>query len=201
MNQKIQELAEQIKGLEAELASEIQRIRIRTYEIRDRTVRFSEEIRRRHRAQVVPVWLYLRRARLKHILTAPVILCCLVPAALMDLVVTLYQSICFPVYGIPRVRRADHVIIDRHHLAYLNVIEKLNCLYCSYFNGVIAYVGEVAARTEQYWCPIKHAAQLKRTHSRYAAFTEYGDSDTYRAQGQELRRNFDDLTEERNKTN
>lgn len=197
MNKRIQELADQIRALEAELADEIQRLRIRTYEIRDRTVSFGEEVRRKHRAQLVPVLTYLRRARLKHILTAPVIWCCLAPALVLDLVVTLYQLICFPVYGIPRVKRSEHVVIDRHHLAYLNVIERLNCLYCSYFNGVMAYVGEVAGRTEQYWCPIKHAAQLKRPHSRYARFTEYGDSDAYRAQVADLRKDFTDLEDGR----
>ena len=193
MNRRIQELAARIKALETELADEIERIRIRTFEIRDRTILFGADVTRRHRAQLVPVLTYLRHARLKHVLTTPVIWCCLVPAVLLDATVTLYQLTCFPVYGIPRVRRADHVIIDRHLLAYLNVIEKLNCLYCSYFNGVLAYVREVAGRTEQYWCPIKHAARVKHPHSRYERFAEYGDADTYRVQGAELRKEFGDV--------
>lgn len=193
MNNRIQELAAQIKALEAELAGEIQRIRIRTYEIRDKTVLFSEEVRRRHRAQAQHVLAYLRHAQLKHVLTAPVIWCCLFPALLLDLCVTLYQRICFPVYGIPCVARGDHIVVDRHHLAYLNVIEKLNCLYCSYFNGLMSYAGEIAARTEQYWCPIKHAARLKQAHSRYARFTEYGDGEAWRAEAPGLRTDFGDV--------
>ena len=51
--------------------------------------------------------------------------------------------------------RSDFIAIDRHQLAYLNVIEKVNCAYCGYANGVAAYFREVAARTEEYWCPIK----------------------------------------------
>lgn len=199
MSTKIQDLAEQIRKLEAELAGEIQRIRIRTYEIRDRTVLFSDEVKRRHRAQAMHLLEYLRRAKLKHVLTAPIIWSCIVPALLMDLVVTLYQQICFSVYGIPKVRRADHIVIDRHHLAYLNYIEKLNCLYCSYFNGLVSYIGEVAARTEQYWCPIKHAAQLKRAHSRYERFAEYGDAENYRKDLNDLRKDFRDLREENDK--
>lgn len=197
MNNKIRELAEQIRALEAELSAEIQRIRIRTYEIRDRTVSFSAEVKRKHRAQAMHVFAYLRHAQLKHVLTAPVIWICIVPALLLDLVVTLYQLVCFPVYGIPKVRRADHIVIDRHHLAYLNVIEKFNCLYCSYFTGLVSYVGEVAGRTEQYWCPIKHAAQLKHAHNRYARFAEYGDADAYRKNAGELRKDFGDLGNER----
>ena len=71
----------------------------------------------------------------------------------------------------------------------LNVIEKLNCLYCSYFNGLMGYISEIAARTEQYWCPIRHASRLKSIHSRYQNFVEYGDSGTYRTNKEE-RNNF-----------
>jgi hypothetical protein len=196
MNQRIQELADQIKRLETELVQEIQRIRINTYEIRDRAIEFRDEVRSYHRSKMVGIFKYLRQSQLKHLLTAPVVWLCLFPALFMDLIVTLYQSICFPVYGIPRVRRADYVIIDRHYLAYLNVIEKLNCMYCSYFNGVIAYVREVAGCTEQYWCPIKHAARLKSVHSRYAKFTEFGDSDAWQELAPKLRQDFADLKED-----
>jgi hypothetical protein len=59
------------------------------------------------------------------------------------------QWVCFPIYGISRVQRHRYFAIDRHKLAYLNVIEKANCVYCSYANGLIGYVREVTARTEQ----------------------------------------------------
>jgi hypothetical protein len=193
MNKRIKELADQIKELDAELTREIQRIRIQTWEIRDRTIKFGDEVRARHRAQMVGVLRYLRDSQLKHVLSAPLIWLCLIPAVLMDLVVSFYQATCFPLYGIPKVRRADYIVIDRHHLAYLNAIEKLNCMYCSYFNGVIAFVREVAGRTEQYWCPIKHAGRLKALHSRYERFAEYGDSEEWLLKKTTLRQDFDDL--------
>ncbi len=196
MNPRIKELLEQIRQLERELREEIQKIRIDTYEIRDNAVRFKAEIAARHRAQMTRLFTYLRQARLKHVLSAPVIWLCLLPAILMDLVVSLYQAVCFPLYGIPKVRRADYVVFDRHYLQYLNLIEKLNCLYCGYFNGVIAYVREVAARTEQYWCPIKHARQLKDAHSRYLKFFEYGDSDQFMKGAEAVRQDFEDLAPE-----
>lgn len=196
MNQRIRDLKDQIRALEAELLQEVQRIRIHTYEIREKTVRFGDEIRRQHKAQLVRVLVYLRKSKLKHIVTAPVIWLCLWPALLLDLVVTLYQAVCFPVYGIPKVRRSDHIAIDRHFLGYLNVIEKLNCLYCSYFNGLMSYVSEIAGRTEQYWCPIKHAAQLKHRHSRYDRFAEYGDAEEFRQQLPQLRKDFADVRQE-----
>lgn len=100
---------------------------------------------------------YLLEAPLLNILTTPIIWSCLLPAAILDLVVSIYHGVCFPVNGIPKVKRSDYIIIDRHALPYLNLIEKINCEYCGYFNGLIAYVQEIAARTEQYWCPIRHA--------------------------------------------
>jgi hypothetical protein len=78
-------------------------------------------------------------------------------------------------------------------LAYLNPIEKLNCLYCAYANGVFAYTTEIAARTEQYWCPIKHALRMKGVHSRYQHFFDYGDAEGYRRGIEQVRRDFADL--------
>jgi hypothetical protein len=100
---------------------------------------------------------------------------------------SLYQMVCFPAYGIQKVRRADYFVFDRHHLAYLNALEKLNCAYCSYVNGLIAYVREIAGRTEQYWCPIKHARRVAGAHPLYAGFDDYGDADAYKKRVDELR--------------
>ena len=85
------------------------------------------------------------------------------------------------------MRRSDHVVFDRARLAYLNWIEALNCLYCSYANGVIAQVREIAGRTEQYWCPIKHALRTADPHRRYVQFLEYGDAEGYRSRLEALR--------------
>src|SRR4029079_2678571 len=97
--------------------------------------------------------------------TAPIIYSLVVPVAILDLWITVYQQLCFPVYGIARVRRSGYIVIDRHHLGYLNGIEKLNCMYCSYANGVFGYVREIAGRTEQYWCPIRHAKRIRNPHA------------------------------------
>ena len=60
-------------------------------------------------------------------------------------------------------------------------------------NGVLAYVQEIAGRTEQHWCPIKHAVSLKTRHSRYQHFLDYGDAEQYRKRLEEVRRDFADL--------
>ena len=142
----------------------------------------------------------LRRSLLAHLrsigpltwLTAPIIYGMIIPLVLTDLFATVYQVICFPVYGIRRVRRSDYVVIDRHRLPYLNAIEKLNCVYCGYANGVIAYARELAGRTEQYFCPIKHAIPVPGAHSRYSRFVAYGDAAGYRDQISRLRNSAGD---------
>jgi hypothetical protein len=47
-------------------------------------------------------------------------------------------------------------------------------------NCLIAYVREIAGRTEQYWCPIKHARRVVGAHPLYAGFDDYGDADAYK---------------------
>ena len=200
MENKLQGLIKKIKKLEKELAEEIRKQEeIFFYKIRGGKVLFEKNVKKKHKAIVKTVSRYLSDADLLNILTAPVIWSCIFPALFMDLFVTFYQAICFRVYGIPRVKRNKYIVIDRHSLSYLNGIEKLNCAYCGYVNGLIAYVQEVAARTEQYWCPIKHARRTALIHNRYSKFIEYGDGDGYRNKIEEVRRDFDDIKEGRRK--
>ena len=39
---------------------------------------------------------------------------------------------------------------------------------------------EIGSRTEQFWCPIKHARKVVGAHPRYNEFAEYGDAESYR---------------------
>lgn len=125
------------------------------------------------------------------IITAPFIYLCFTPTILLDAVVTLYQKVCFPLYGIPEVKRNEYVVIDRHKLKYLNISKKINCVYCGYFTGVISYAQEIAGRTEQYWCPIKHATKIKSPHNRYSNFMEYEDAKGYQENFVKIR-NFEE---------
>ena len=132
---------------------------------------------RRHR---VGLWRYVLGGDVATLVTAPLIYSVCVPFVLLDAWVTLYQALCFRAWGIRRVRRRTCFVIDRHKLDYLNGAERLNCLYCSYANGVIAYVREIAARTEQYWCPIRHSRPVRGAHDRYDTFAPYRDGREYR---------------------
>jgi hypothetical protein len=123
-----------------------------------------------------------------HAAIAPLIYSLLLPLVLFDAWVTVYQRICFPLYGIAPVRRRRYFVFDRHTLTYLSAVEKINCTFCSYANGVIAYTREVASRTEHYWCPIKHAQTPVSPHGRYERFAEFGDSVSYRGHLADVRR-------------
>src|SRR5260370_33692425 len=125
--------------------------------------------------------------------TAPFIYACIVPFVLLDLFVSIYQWVCFPVYGVPKARRRDYMAIDRNKLRYLNALEGLNCMYCSYANGLLAYVVEIAGRTEQHWCPIKHTRRVRHPHDRYSHFLSYGDASAYREQIENVRCDFTDI--------
>jgi len=180
MNPHIAALTEKIRALEKELDAELAKRRAELrIGLEHGRVAFEEELLRRHRALRRRLLPYILGANPLVILTAPVIYAGIVPFLLLDLFVTVYQAVCFPIYGIAKVKRADYLVFDRHHLAYLNALEKLNCAYCSYANGLIAYVREIAARTEQYWCPIKHARRVVGTHARYALFDDYGEGEGY----------------------
>jgi len=147
----------------------------------------NAKVRAVHRRFRTGLWPYFWRGDMPTLLTAPVIYSVALPFLLLDGWVGLYQAICFRAWGIARVRRRAYFALDRHKLAYLNGVEKLNCLFCSYANGLLAYVREVAARTEQYWCPIRHARRVRGTHDRYSSFVPYGNPQAYRRRLPHLR--------------
>jgi hypothetical protein len=149
------------------------------YRVRRGRVEFDHEIAALHARLRQSLPAYLRDANPFSLLTAPIIYSLLLPFVLLDAWTTAYQWICFPIYGVARVRRAPYFVLDRHKLQYLNAIEKANCTFCTYANGVIAYVREVAARTEQFWCPIKHGSAVPEPHARYHHFFDYGDGGRY----------------------
>jgi hypothetical protein len=92
-----------------------------------------------------------------HLLTVPFIWLPLIALWHLDVMTVIYQAVCFPIYGLEKVKRSDYILVrDRNKLAYLSPIEKLNCMYCGYANGLLMYLKEIAGRTEKYWCGIMH---------------------------------------------
>jgi len=188
VNDKLKNILEEIKCLEEKVASEVhEKKKEFQYNVERGKVVFKKEIREKHHELKSHLLLYLAKAKLTSYLVAPIIYAQIIPFLFIDLFITVYQWINFPVYKIDKVNRQDYIVFDRHKLAYLNTLEKINCLYCSYVNGLIGYAREVASRTEQYFCPIRHARKQLGTHGRYYLFTDYGDAESYKNKLIEIR--------------
>ncbi len=197
MNPNIREFLDRIRQLEADIEQEVQHRRQQFQaDFEARKVRFENEVLAQQRRFRQGVWHYVFTAEWRSVLSVPFIYPVLLPLLLLDFFVTLYQWVCFPLYRIPRVRRSDYFVYDRTHLAYLNWLEKINCAYCSYGNGLAAYVREVVGLTEQYWCPIKHARRVLQAHPYYHGFVDYGDAESYRAQQALLREQLQKIKSE-----
>jgi len=194
MNQRLEALLTQIRLLEEELVQETKKKEAEFgYQIRGKKVQFTEAAKARHKQFRLSLHSYLLSSRFAVFFTVPFIWICLFPIMLVDFFGSFYQAVCFPIYGIPKVSRRDFLKFDRQRLTYLNFFEKFYCAYCTYANGILAYLSEIAARTEQHWCPIKHAGRMKNAHSRYENFFDFGDAEKYRAHVEEIRRAFQDI--------
>lgn len=187
----LDELLTRIQALQEDVEEEYRKAR---EELQAKQAQLAEEFLRQQKRYKIGLFRFLLRSNLLDIITAPVIYAGWIPFLLMDLFVTVYQYVCFPVYRIPKVKRSDYMVFDREDLPYLNIIEKFNCFYCSYANGVAGYTREVAARTEQFWCPIKHARRIRSAHERYPQFFDHGDAEAFRQGLNRLRKRFDDDT-------
>jgi len=190
MNDRIRHLMEQIESLETELNKALQEQQVHlSFKIKGKRIEFEQSIKDAHKKLKVGFikWLGNRPINL---ITAPIIYGMIVPMALLDLCLWLYQATCFPIYKIKKVNRSDYMIFDRHHLSFLNFIEKFHCHYCAYGNGLVAYATEILARTEQYFCPIKHARKMIGTHERYKKFIAYGDANDYQIRLEQFRKDL-----------
>ncbi len=188
MNENITQILARMAALEDELREAVHQQESRMFfQIKGKRVEFESSVRAAHRKLKKNFFRWLVTDRPQNLLTGPLIYGMVVPMALMDLCVSFYQWACFPIYGITKVRRSDYIVFDRHSLSYLNFIEKFHCTYCEYGNGLMGYMREILARTEQYFCPIKHAHKVLGTHARYNRFLDYGDAADYEARLEEYR--------------
>lgn len=189
MSPSVHDILARIQQLEEELEAEFQRRRHALQaDFEDRHVRFEQAVLAQQRRFKTGLLRYIVGAEWRSVLSMPFIYSLIVPMLLLDMALTIYQWICFPLFRIRTVRRQECWMYDRAHLAYLNLLEKLNCAYCSYGNGLAAYFTEIASRTEQYWCPIKHSRRIQHAHARYHGFVDYGDAENFKTQLQALRR-------------
>lgn len=180
MHASIKDILAKIEKLNGDLREEYDRLAGKYgFELRKKKVIFLEEFRRRNKGFKLPTWKYVLPTNIRHVLSIPFIYGVFPFAVIFDIAITLYQWITFPLYHIPRVRRSEYFVYERRFLDYLNIVQKINCLYCSYFNGLAGYAVEIWARTERYWCPIKAAHKPKFSHGWYKDFADYGSPEEW----------------------
>jgi hypothetical protein len=188
MNDRIRQLLNQLAVVEEELSQAIHEQESSVFfQIKGKRVEFEHSIREMHKQLKTGFFLWLITNRPQNLITGPIIYGMILPLLILDFFVSFYQATCFPIYQITKVKRSDYIVLDRQHLGYLNFIEKFHCTYCAYGTGLVAYIGEIIARTEQYFCPIKHARKIMGTHARYRNFIEFGDANDYEAKLEKFR--------------
>lgn len=180
MDSKIRKILEKMEELNIALRKEQTRLAKKYgFYIKQKRIIFLDKIRKKNKKFKIPSWKYAIPKNIRHILSLPFIYMMIIPAAMLDIFISFYQWGAFPLYKIPKVKRDEYIIYDRKFLDYLNWIQKLHCIYCSYVNGLFAYSVEIAARTERYWCPIKAASKTRVHHSWYKDFADYGSPEEW----------------------
>ena len=188
MNERITQILAQMAALEDDLRHAVQDQESKMFfQIKGKRIEFERSIKAAHRKLKKNFFTWLVTNRPQNLITGPIIYAMVLPLLMLDFFVSFYQFICFPIYRIHKIRRADYIVFDRQHLAYLNFIEKFHCTYCAYGSGLMGYMGEIIARTEEYFCPIKHAHKILGTHGHYNRFLDYGDAADYEARLEEYR--------------
>ncbi|MFZ2975833.1 MAG: hypothetical protein WA055_04390 [Candidatus Moraniibacteriota bacterium] len=180
MESKIKKIIKKIDSLNETLKKEYAELSKKYgFLTKQKKIIFLEKIRERNKKLRIPAWKYAVSINIRHFLSIPFIYMMIFPVAILDIFITVYHGVAFPLYGIPKVKRREYIVYDRKFLDYLNIIQKVNCLYCSYVNGFFAYSLEIAARTERYWCPIKAAQKPNGYHNWYKDFSDYGNPEEW----------------------
>lgn len=181
MKSRINRILEEIEQKKIELKNEYLKL-MEKYNfsfIRGKIV-FTKEAREANKKKKISIFESIFSARVREILSIPFIYGMLIPALFLDIFLFIYQHTAIRLYKIPIVKRSDYIVFDRKELDYLNLIQKINCLYCSYVNWLFSYAVEVWWRTEKYWCPIKSAKKMKVNHDWQRYFADYGDPEWFK---------------------
>ena len=99
-------------------------------------------------------FIHHKRERLfPHLVSAPFIYSVIIAFVILDAFISMYQAICFPLYGLTKIDRKKYIkVSDRMKLPYLTIVQKINCAYCGYGNGLLQYAVAIAQATQICWC-------------------------------------------------
>jgi len=191
MNDKIREIVEEIEAMKVKLGEEIADHESHiSYEIQNGYVKFEKDVLDKQKENIKNLLAFFREVPPVQFLTAPIMYGMVIPAVVLDVIIFIYQQVVFRIFKFKFLKRSDYIVFDHHYLGYLNSVEKLNCVYCSYINGLMQYASAIAARTEFYFCPIKHAKKIAYQNDYYHEYLMYGDEVDYQKKLKELRNKF-----------
>lgn len=181
MKSRINKLLEEISAKRQELWWEYAKLKEKYgFRIEGKKIIFNIDTKKKNKSLRKTLVETIFTAEVCEILSIPFIYSMIVPAVFLDIFLFVYQQTAFRLYRIPIVKRGDYIIFDRRMLDYLNVLQKFNCMYCSYVNWLFQYAVEVWWRTEKYWCPIKNARKKSWEHDWEKNFADYGDPVEFR---------------------
>ena len=185
--EKIQKIIKDIQKKRRELAYEYEKFSMYLREKYEFSFKwgkpqFSKRATQYHKKFKTPLYRYIIPKSYRHVLSMPFIYAMIFPVVILDIFLFIYQQTAMRLYGIPLIKRSEYVVFDRKHLAYLNLIQKGNCIYCSYVNGIFQYAVEIAGRTEKYWCPIKVAQKKSWSHRWEEYFADFWDPEEFKNQ-------------------
>ena len=177
MKSKINEIIKDIENKKNELLIEYEKIKEKYgFSFKKWKIVFNDKESKYNKTFKPWLFRYVIFVKFKHLVSMPFIYSVIIPTIILDIFLFIFQQTCFRLYGIPLVKRLDYIIFDRRFLDYLNIVQKFNCLYCSYVNGIFSYAVEIWWRTEKYWCPIKYAKKMKWQHNWQEHFADYWDA-------------------------
>lgn len=177
---RISEIIQEIRNKKDELYSEYEKLRKKyDFSLRNWKIIFSRKAKNNQIEHKIPLNKYVVPKSIRHFVSMPFIYGMIIPWIFLDITLYIYQQTAFRLYKIPLVNRGDYIVFDRRHLSYLNLIQKINCLYCSYMNWLFSYAVEVWGRTEKYWCPIKAARRKKGGHDWEEFFADFWDPEWF----------------------
>ncbi len=181
MKSKINKILTDIKNKKEELIKEYSNLKEKYwFKIIGKRIIWNKEKKEELKRKKKSIWDTFFWAEFREFLSIPFIWAMLIPAFILDIFLFFYQNTAIRLYKIPLAKRSDYIVFDRKELAYLNWMQKINCIYCSYFNWLVQYATEIAWRTEKYWCPIKHARKKSWTHDWEEYFADYWDPEWFK---------------------
>ena len=181
MKSKINKLLWDIQQKKNELWEEYAQLKIKYwFKLEGQRVIFNSEAKQRNKFFKKSLMETIFTAQIREIFSIPFIYMMIFPTLILDICLIIYQYTAFKLYNIPLVSRKEYIIYDRKVLDYLNILQKLHCMYCSYVNGVFQYAVEIGGRTEKYWCPIKNASKKSGEHDWEKYFADYWDPEGFK---------------------